>query len=185
VCNDGLGTFNRGLVRLPTLPVVGLGLRLPWLPMGLVTPLLVMGHGATTLILSSSRADVDDARMVAALSRTEGTLCSSCSVVFERGVRCGFGGWCGWGGEGQDMGSMSRSKIADEEVCLDHEMSMQMEEHNEGRRGRTLKWGCSGWNLETWTRVCYRQSANALQFDLTRSSPSPYSPRPSRVQRPI
>jgi hypothetical protein len=58
--------------------------------------------------------------MAAALSRTDGTDCSSCSVVFERGMRWGFGGW--WmelGGEGLEMGSMSRSKIADDDEWTD------------------------------------------------------------------
>jgi len=54
-----------------------------------------------------------EARMAAAESSTDGTLCSSVSVALERAMRCGFGG-CALGGEGQ-MGSMSLSKIADEE----------------------------------------------------------------------
>jgi hypothetical protein len=77
--------------------------------MGLLNPLLLLlpaaiPAGASTLIRSSSRVEVDDARIAAALSSTEGTLC--CSICFERGVRCR--------GE-QDMGSMSRSKMAEED----------------------------------------------------------------------
>ena len=56
--------------------------------------------------------------MDAAESRTEGTLCSSCSVPFDLGIRCGFGGWED-GGDGGPMGSMSRSKIAEEDECLE------------------------------------------------------------------
>ena len=124
VCNDGLGMLSSKLVLL-WLTVVGLGLLLLKLPMGLATPLLLPVlpannpvAGATTLILSSSREPCGEARIAAALSRTEGTLWSSCSVVLERGVRCGLGGRCGYGGEGEVMGSMSRSKIADEDECL-------------------------------------------------------------------
>jgi hypothetical protein len=97
----------------------GLGLRLLKLPIGLVKPLRRPGsaHGATTE--TSSPVVMDAVRISAALSRTEGTLCSSCSVVFERGMRCGLVG-CEekWGGEGDVTGSMSRSKIADEEEWL-------------------------------------------------------------------
>jgi hypothetical protein len=99
----------------------GLGLRLLKLPIGLVKPLRRPGsaHGATTE--TSSPVVMDAVRISAALSRTEGTLCSSCSVVFERGIRCGFVG-CAvkWGGEGDVTGSMSRSKIADEDEWLYH-----------------------------------------------------------------
>jgi hypothetical protein len=110
----GLGILNNKLVRFPTLPIVGLGLRLPYPLMGLVNPLL--HAGATTLILPLSSTEwAGDASMAAALSRTEGTLWSSCSVVLERGVRCGF---VGWREGGLVMGSMSRSKIADEEEWL-------------------------------------------------------------------
>ena len=52
--------------------------------------------------------------MDAAESRTEGTLCSSCSVPFDLGIRCGLGGWED-GGDGGPMGSISRSKMADED----------------------------------------------------------------------
>jgi hypothetical protein len=54
---------------------------------------------------------VDDARIAAALSSTEGTLWSSCFVCFERGVQRGLGRW--YEGE-QDMGSMSHSMVEDE-----------------------------------------------------------------------
>jgi hypothetical protein len=96
----------------------GLGLRLLKLPIGLVKPLRRPGsaHGATTEISSD---DVREAvRISAALSRTEGTLCSMCSVPLLRGIRCGFGGWEEWGGEGEPMGSMSRSKMADDDEWL-------------------------------------------------------------------
>ena len=74
---------------------VGLGLRLPKLPMGLAKPLLARGEppkgaGATmetSLVLGA------DARMAAAESSTEGTECSICSVVLERGMRWGSVGW--------------------------------------------------------------------------------------------
>lgn len=98
VCKGELGMLNSKLVRLPTLPIVGLGLRLPLLPIGLVRPLLVLratvavGAGATTPIRSSSSEVGGSTRIAAALSRTEGTLWSICSVVFERGVRWGIGG---------------------------------------------------------------------------------------------
>ena len=107
------------------------GLGLLELPMGLVSPLLLPAAiiplvvaGMMTAILdrdvaSSGLAEVDAARTAAALSSTEGTLSSSCSVVFDRGIRWGFGGcWWWFGGEGLGRGSMSRSKMADEEECL-------------------------------------------------------------------
>lgn len=101
------GTLNKRLVRgpaaelhEPTLrtPVpVGLGLRLLRLQFGLAKPLPVGRNGrsqagVTTAIWSSSIGDAD-VSMAAAVSRTEGTFCSSCSVVLERGMRCGLGGW--------------------------------------------------------------------------------------------
>jgi len=85
------------------------------------------GAGATTLIQSSSRAEVDDARIAAALSSTEGTLWSSCFVCFERGVRCGFGRWC----EGeQDIGSMSHSKMAGEDEWLSYNEHIEKKTEN-------------------------------------------------------
>ena len=71
--------------------------------------------GATTAIDSSG-----DARTAAALSRTEGTAYSICSVPLLRAIRCGFGGCDVDGGDGA-MDSMSRSNIADEDEWLhDH-----------------------------------------------------------------
>lgn len=70
---------------------------------------------------------MSSARMAAAASSTDGTECSSCSVVLERGIRWGLGGWGGWRcpcpcgcGEGErgEMGSMSRSKMAELEEWL-------------------------------------------------------------------
>jgi hypothetical protein len=81
------------LVRLPAPPAVGLGLRLLKLPMGLVTPLrnpppnMRSLAGVTTEIRSSSSVPWVDVSIAAALSRTEGTHWSSCSLTFERGMR--------------------------------------------------------------------------------------------------
>jgi hypothetical protein len=95
--------------------------------MGLANPLPrvelpLPGAGETTLIWSDWRSSwgLMPARMAAAESRTEGTECSSCSVVFERGIRCGLGGWVAWSGcgDGGESGSISLSKIAEEEECL-------------------------------------------------------------------
>ena len=114
--------FSSKLVGFPPPGLLpnGLGLRLLKLPMGLANPLVlpIVEAGATTEIWSPSSSI--DARIEAALSRTDGTDCSSCSVALERGMRCGFWGW--WlecGGEGFEMGSMSRSKMADDDECLD------------------------------------------------------------------
>ena len=69
----------------------------------------------------SSSCASELARTAAALSRTEGTAYSICSVPLLRAIRCGFGGCDVDGGEGA-MASMSRSKIADEEEWLyDHD----------------------------------------------------------------
>jgi hypothetical protein len=82
-------------------PMLGLGLLLLKLPIGLAKPLLRPMYvwskladcaGASTE--TWSEWSVSSARMAAAASRTDGTECSSCSVVLERGIRCGFGGWC-------------------------------------------------------------------------------------------
>lgn len=114
------------LSRIPDAPVripKGLGLRLLKLPIGLAKPLLrpigsnIEVAGATTEIWSPESPSIP-ARIAAALSRTEGTDCSSCSVVLDRGMRWGSVGWLGWGGEGEATGSISRSNIADEEECL-------------------------------------------------------------------
>jgi len=114
----GLGTPKRRLFVFPEGEIKprGLGLRLLKLPIGLVNPLRRPGsaHGATTAI--SSDAATEAVRISAALSRTEGTLCSSCSVALERGMRWGL--WeCEDCGDGQ-TGSISRSKIAEDDECL-------------------------------------------------------------------
>ena len=75
----------------------GLGLRLLKLPIGLVNPLLwplskVGEAGETTATWSPTSTSSKPAKIDAALSRTEGTEFSSCSVPFERGIRCGLGG---------------------------------------------------------------------------------------------
>lgn len=82
--------------------------------------------------------------MAAAESRTEGTECSSCSVVFERGIRCGLGGWVAWSGcgDGGESGSISLSKIAEEEECLVASLVMGCEV--EKKRRLTRKWGRRG-----------------------------------------
>lgn len=61
-------------------------------------------------------------RTAAALSRTEGTDCSRASVPFARGTRCGLRGCCE--GDGSEMGSMSRSKMAEEEEWLRKENTL-------------------------------------------------------------
>jgi hypothetical protein len=87
-----LGLVGLGMLRRRLLTCVaeedtprGLGLRLLRLPIGLAKPLRrpVSKQGATIAISSG----IEAARISAALSRTDGTLCSSCSVVFERGMR--------------------------------------------------------------------------------------------------
>jgi hypothetical protein len=64
--------------------------------------------------------DDDKASTEAALCRTEEAFCSICSVVLERGVRCGcvVCAWARRGREEEGIGSMSRSKIADDGECL-------------------------------------------------------------------
>lgn len=104
-------------------PRMGLGLLLLRLPIGLANPLPaclwgwrasnVVGEGATTA--TSSSAGREEVMTSAALSRTEGTACSSCSVALARGIRCGLGGCVG--GEGGRIGSMSRSNMAEEAEC--------------------------------------------------------------------
>lgn len=135
---DGLVLIGGGMLSIgmedcttPGAPVAtrspnGLGLLLRKLPMGLANPLPGLrarieskaagGAGATTEMWSKTEDSGDSsmpARMDAALSRTEGTACSSCSVPFARGILCGF--WPRKGGEGGAIGSMSRSKMADDE----------------------------------------------------------------------
>lgn len=69
---------------------------------------------------SSSSWESVAVRTTAALSSTEGTDCSICSVIFPRGIR--------WGSEGVEkpadeglMGSMSRSKMAEDDEWLRHD----------------------------------------------------------------
>lgn len=93
------GTLRSRLARWAValecrIPVpVGLGLRLLRLPMGLTKPLPGRKPrsyaGVTTAIWSSSMGNAE-VSTAAAVSKTEGTLCSSCSVVFERGMRWGL-----------------------------------------------------------------------------------------------
>jgi hypothetical protein len=102
-CGRAAGMLRRRLARLlcaalARLPIVGLGLLLLKLPIGLAKPLPPKDGeefgrrdvGDTTVIWSDwcdSSSGVIPARIAAAESRTEGTECSSCSVVFERGIR--------------------------------------------------------------------------------------------------
>lgn len=109
-----------GLGMVNERAALGLGLRLLNRDEGLPRPLREvavssgLGCAATTVTAESS----GEAKTVAALSRTEGTEYSSCSVALPRGIRCGLGGWPLLGGEGA-MGSMSRSKIAEEDECTE------------------------------------------------------------------
>lgn len=82
---------------------------------GLANPLRlpILGAGATIAIFCSSIGEEDEVRTSAAESSTVGTAWSSCSVNFPLGVRCGFE-WDGCDGDGE-MGSMSRSKMADDD----------------------------------------------------------------------
>lgn len=77
-----------------TLAPSGLGLRLLKLPIGLAKPLLrptiesnteFAGETTATSLATSSVSIL--ARIAAALSNTEGTDCSSCSVPLARGIR--------------------------------------------------------------------------------------------------
>jgi len=72
-----------------------LGLRLLKLPMGVANPLVLsmLDAGARTEIYSA--LPPMEAMMAAALSRTDGTDCSNCSVVLGRGCGAGFvdGNW--------------------------------------------------------------------------------------------
>jgi hypothetical protein len=49
--------------------------------------------GLPIVYAGGSASSLMDA-IAAVLSRTDGTDCSSCLVVFERGMRWGFRGWC-------------------------------------------------------------------------------------------
>lgn len=129
----GLGEGSVMMVLLRFERPFGLGLRLLIWEIGDVKPLLgpnesggreSKGIGATTAMVSmpslSSMSDV--VRISAALSSTDGTDWSSCSVNFPRGMRCGSVVWLRSGGDGV-MGSISRSKMADDEECLQQNMS--------------------------------------------------------------
>jgi hypothetical protein len=118
---EGLGMLSNKLLTCAADGPLskGLGLRLLKLPIGLVNPLRrpASRHGATTAI--SSEGESEAVRIAAALSSTEGTLCSSCSVVLERGMRWGFGGCAEvCGGEGDTIGSISRSNMAEDDEWL-------------------------------------------------------------------
>jgi hypothetical protein len=100
---------------------IGLGLRLLKLPIGLAKPLFrplskTGDAGETTATWSPTSMSSIPAKIAAALSRTEGTEFSSCSVPFERGIRCGL-----WviGGDGEMIGSISRSNMADDDECTE------------------------------------------------------------------
>lgn len=110
----GLGRFRSMLRRCP----VGLGLRLLSLEMGLVKPLWLDSREMGATMETESRpssSEVEEAKISAALSRTEGTDWSSCSEFLPLGMRCGS--WLKLGGEGL-MGSISLSNMAEEEECL-------------------------------------------------------------------
>lgn len=76
----------------PALEPTGLGLLLLRLPMGLAKPLLrsktsrMDAAGETTATSFATSSLPIPIRIVAALSKTEGTECSSCSVVLARGI---------------------------------------------------------------------------------------------------
>lgn len=112
----GSELLKRRLLLFPT--PVGLGLRLLRRDVGLVNPLWYAGSsgaGVTMEMASkSSSSGSFEVRTAAALSSTEGTERSISSVNFARAV------WCGsaQSGMGELMGSMSRSKIAEEEEWL-------------------------------------------------------------------
>lgn len=119
---SSLRVFNPppAAVRIPN----GLGLRLLKLPIGLANPLLrpmtskLMVAGETIATWSPASLSSKLVRTEAALSRTEGTACSSCSVPFARGILWGFCWWWCIGGEGGEIGSISLSKIAEDDECL-------------------------------------------------------------------
>lgn len=113
----GGGILRRGIEtpagEVATRNPRGLGLRLRKLPIGLANPLLGLwariesnaaeDAGATTATWSSMDTSF---RRDAALSSTEGTECSICSVAFDLQTLL-----CWWG-------SMSRSKMAEDDECL-------------------------------------------------------------------
>lgn len=90
--------------------------------------------------------------MDAAESRTEGTLCSSCSVPFDLGIRCGLGGWED-GGDGGSIGSMSRSKMADEDEWLEKDDAISGKRRERVWHGRTLMWVMKVWRRVNENRV--------------------------------
>jgi hypothetical protein len=120
-CIGGRGavTLGLGLGSLAERVAVGLGLRLLRRDVGLARPLRDVAASSGLGIVGAITATESsgDASTVAALSRTDGTAYSICSVAFPRGILCGLGGWWGFGGDGA-IGSISRSKIADEDECL-------------------------------------------------------------------
>jgi hypothetical protein len=84
------GTLVSAILFLFAALVEGLGLL--ELPIGLAKPLRLpirpfAGVMTETLETSSSGAVEEVVRIAAALSRTDGTLSSSCSVVLARGMR--------------------------------------------------------------------------------------------------
>jgi hypothetical protein len=122
----GDGMLSSRLFLLAEREPRGLGLRLRRLPIGLVNPLRLRSKievaGASTATRSSPRSSsCSPVRISAALSRTDGTDWSRCSVALARGIRWGFGGRCDVpeGDVGETIGSMSRSNIAEEDECLE------------------------------------------------------------------
>lgn len=89
--------------------------------------------------------------MAAALSSTEGTDCSRASVPFARGTRWGLRG-CGEG-DGREMGSMSRSKMAEEEECLGTKHVIHTSNNDRKRKTHTQKWARMEWSRENESPV--------------------------------
>lgn len=93
--------------------------------MGLVNPLVLRVSGAagemTATCSASGSVGCIVARTSAALSRTEGTDCSSCSEAFARAMKWGLVTWVAECGEVGAVlsGSISRSKMADDDECID------------------------------------------------------------------
>lgn len=128
----GLGDGSVARARLLRFDIpLGLGLReLIW-EIGEVNPLRgpserggrdSKGMGATTAMESmTSLSSTSAVRISAALSSTDGTDWSSCSVNFPRGMRWGSV-WLRRGGDGV-MGSISRSKMADDDEWLQGDVS--------------------------------------------------------------
>ena len=117
----GEGMLTRTLLRF----AVGLGLRLLIWEIGEANPLapprpsVSKGTGATMAMESmTSLSSMSEVRISAALSSTDGTDWSSCSVSLPRGIRCGSA-LCATREGGGVRGSMSRSKMAEDEEFLD------------------------------------------------------------------